>query len=226
VGATIGQLLPFAVVVALSPMPIVAVVLMLVTPKARSNGLAFLAGAVLGIAGLGAIVLAVSSGIGASNDGQPADWVNWVKLILGLALLVLALRQWRARPGDGDEVATPKWMGSVDSFTPAKAFVTALVVVVALNPKNLLVVIAGADVVAEAGLSTGDQVIAWTIFTVIASLGVAVPIGIYFLLGSRAAAILESIKEWMTRNNAVILAVILLVIGVKLVGDAITGFSS
>ena len=43
-GEAIGQLLPFAVGVAISPLPIVAVVLMLVTPRARSNGPAFLAG--------------------------------------------------------------------------------------------------------------------------------------------------------------------------------------
>jgi hypothetical protein len=38
VGDAIGQILAFAVVIALSPVPIIAIVLMLGTPRARANG--------------------------------------------------------------------------------------------------------------------------------------------------------------------------------------------
>ena len=41
-GQAIGQVLPPAVGVGLSPIPIVAVIVMLVTPRARVNGPAFL----------------------------------------------------------------------------------------------------------------------------------------------------------------------------------------
>ena len=44
IGQAIGQALPFAVGVALSPVPIIAVVLMLSTPKGSVNGPAFLTG--------------------------------------------------------------------------------------------------------------------------------------------------------------------------------------
>jgi hypothetical protein len=70
----IGQVLPFAVGVAISPMPIVAVVLMLVTPRARTNGPAFILGWVVGIAVAGAILLAIAGPANASDDGQPAQW--------------------------------------------------------------------------------------------------------------------------------------------------------
>ena len=46
------------------------------------------------------------------------------------------------------------------------------------------------------------------------------------MLGERAGPILDGLKTWMARNNAVIMAVLCLVIGAKLVGDAITGFSA
>src|SRR4051812_20410600 len=61
--------LPLGVGVALSPLPIVGVILMLPTPRARPNAVAFLAGWIVALAGVGAIVLLISSGIGASNDG-------------------------------------------------------------------------------------------------------------------------------------------------------------
>jgi Sap, sulfolipid-1-addressing protein len=92
-GEAIGQLLPFAVGVAVSPMPIVAVVLMLVTRRARTNGPAFLVGWIAGIAILGAILLAIAGPASASDDGRPAAWVDWLKLVLGLLLLLVAARQ-------------------------------------------------------------------------------------------------------------------------------------
>jgi Sap, sulfolipid-1-addressing protein len=56
-GQAIGQSLPIAVGIALSPLPIVAVVLMLVTERGRVNGPAFIVGWWAGLAIVGAIVL-------------------------------------------------------------------------------------------------------------------------------------------------------------------------
>src|SRR3954447_11720889 len=117
-GEAIGQLLPLAVVVALSPVPIIAVVLMLVTPRARANGPAFVVGWIVGLGIVGAIVLAIAEPADATSDGQPATWLDVLKLVLGVLLLLVALKQWRGRTrGDGD-AATPKWMGAVEGFGP------------------------------------------------------------------------------------------------------------
>ena len=91
-GEAIGQMLPAAVGVAISPLPIVAVVLMLVTPRGRVNGPAFVLGWMLGLAVVGAIVLSVASGASASDDGEPATWVSVLELVLGLAALLLGVR--------------------------------------------------------------------------------------------------------------------------------------
>ena len=53
-------MLPTAVGVALSALPIVAVVLMLVTPRGRVNGPAFIIGWWLGLGIVGVIVLSVA----------------------------------------------------------------------------------------------------------------------------------------------------------------------
>jgi threonine/homoserine/homoserine lactone efflux protein len=223
-GEAIGQMLPFAFGVALSPMPIVAIVLMLITPKATSNGLSFLAGWVVGVAAAGAIVLAVV-GPSATSEGQPEDWTFWLKLVLGVLLIVVGIREWRGRPGAGDEVELPKWMSALDRFTPAKAAGSG-VLLSALNPKNLIFIVGGATVVAQAAISGGGQAVVWALFTLIASIGVLVPVAIYFALGERASALLDEIKTWMARNNAAVMAVLILVIGVKLIGDGIAGLSA
>ena len=48
-GQAIGEILPLAVGVALSPIPIIAIILMLGTPRARSNGPAFALGWLVGL---------------------------------------------------------------------------------------------------------------------------------------------------------------------------------
>ena len=106
----IGQVLTLAVGVSLSPVPIIAVVLMLGTPAGRRNGPAFLAGWVLGLAVVGTIVLLVAGGAGANDGGEPATWVDVLKLVLGALLLLLAVRQWRGRPRAGEAAELPKWM--------------------------------------------------------------------------------------------------------------------
>src|SRR5262245_34181420 len=141
-GDALGQLLPFAFGVAISPMPIIAMVLMLITPRARVNGTMFLLGWIVGVAVTGAIVLAIAGPADATDQGAPADWVNVLKLVLGILLLRVAMREWRARPEPGTDTPMPKWMGMLDGITPAKAAGLAIVLS-AVNPKNLLLIVGG-----------------------------------------------------------------------------------
>jgi threonine/homoserine/homoserine lactone efflux protein len=221
-GEAIGQVLPLAVGVAISPMPIVAAVLMLVSARARSNGPAFIVGWLFGLALVGAICLLIADPAGASEEDGPATWVSWLKILLGALLLLVALRQWRGRPHGAEEPPAPKWMGAIAAFNPVKA-AGAGVVLSALNPKNLLLAVAAAAAIAATGISGGEQALAYAIFALIGTIGVAAPVVIFFALGDRAPRLLGSLRAWMEHNNAVIMAVLLLVIGVKLIGDGIAG---
>jgi threonine/homoserine/homoserine lactone efflux protein len=224
-GQAIGQVLSFAVGVALSPIPIIAVVLMLGTPRARSNGPAFILGWVLGLTVVGTIVLLVSSGASASKQGQPADWVNWLKLVLGLLLLLVAVRQWRGRPRGEAEAALPSWMKSIDRFTAVRAGAFG-VVMSAFNPKNLLLVVGAAAAIAQTGVSAGRQAVALAVFVLIGSIGTGAPVVLYFVMGDRSKRLLDELKAWMGEHNAAIMTVLCLVIGAKLIGDAISGFAA
>jgi threonine/homoserine/homoserine lactone efflux protein len=223
-GQAIGQVLAFGVGVALSPVPIIAVVLMLATPKGRVNGPAFLGGWVVGIAVLGTIVLVVASGASASKQGSPATWVSILKLVLGVLLLLLAAKQWRGRPRGEAQPELPKWMRAVDKFTPMRS--TAMgVALSAVNPKNLLLVVGAAAAIAQTGADAAAQAVALAVFIVIATLGVGSPVAIYYLMGDRATKILGELHDWMARENATIMAVICLIIGAKLIGDAISALT-
>jgi hypothetical protein len=223
-GQAIGETLPLAIGVAISPVPIIAIVLMLGTPRARSNGLAFALGWVAGLTIVGGVLLALASGNARDDDGDPEAWVSVVKLVLGVLFLLLAARTWRGRPRAGQEAAMPKWMQAIDTFTTGKSLGFA-VVLSGVNPKNLALTIAAATAIAQTGISGGEAAVALAVFILVGSIGILAPLGIYLALGARAAGILEEMKSWMAAHNAAIMAVLLLVLGTKLIGDAIGGLS-
>jgi threonine/homoserine/homoserine lactone efflux protein len=113
-------------------------------------------------------------------------------------------------------------MGAIDALSPAKAFGAGVALVV-VNPKNLIITIAAAATIGQSGLSGSDQAIAYAVYALIATIGVAVPLVISVAMGDRSAALLASMKTWMSTHNAAIMAVICLVIGAKLIGDALPG---
>jgi threonine/homoserine/homoserine lactone efflux protein len=224
-GGAIGQVLSFGVGVALSPVPIIAVVLMLATPRGRVNGLAFLAGWVVGLVVVGTVVLLAASGGDASEAGAPADWVSILKLVLGVLLIGLAVKQWRGRPR-GDEVPElPTWMKTVDTFTPTRSAGIA-VALSAVNPKNLILTVGAAAAIAQTGAGAGGQAVALAVFVVLGTLGVGVPVAISVFMGERSTRLLRELHDWMARENATIMAVVCLVIGAKLIGDAITALAA
>src|SRR5215207_181280 len=182
----IGAILPLAVGVALSPIPIVAVVLMLATPGGRTNGIAFVAGWIVGLAVAGTLVLLASSGASASEGGEPASWVGWVKLALGALLLLVGARMWSKRPRGGAEPKLPGWMKTIDSFTTGRSLAMGVALAAPINPKNLLIVVAAGAAIAQTGISASDQAIALAVFVVIGTLGPGLPLGIYFAMGERS----------------------------------------
>ena len=179
-------------------------------------------GWVIGLSVVGTLVLLAASGADASDGGEPATWVGVLELVLGCLLGLVAVKQWRGRPHEGEEAALPKWMQAIDTFGPGKALGLA-VLLSAINPKNLLLTIAAAAAIAQTGADTGSQAVALAVFVVIGTLGPGLPVAIYFVLGARAEHVLSELKAWLAAHNAAIMAVLCLVIAAKLIGDGITG---
>jgi Sap, sulfolipid-1-addressing protein len=80
------------------------------------NGPAFVVGWVVGLMVAGTAILLVAGGADATDGGEPASWVGWLKLGLGLALLAMAAKQWRSRPAEGETAELPAWMKTIDLF--------------------------------------------------------------------------------------------------------------
>lgn len=91
----------------------------------------------------------------------------------------------------------------------------------AVNPKNLILTAAAAASIAQAGLADGDAYLALGVFVVLASSSVAGAIAYRTFGGESAHARLEDLRGWLGRNNAAVMAVILLLLGAKLLGDGL-----
>lgn len=221
-GPTIGDLLPSAVAVALSPVPIVAVILMLGTSRAWSNGVAFAAGWLAGLTAVTVLVVLVAGDTDSNEDASTGASV--AVLVLGLLFLLLAVRQWRSRPQAGETPPTPAWMAAIGRFTTGRSL-TMGVVLSAANPKNLALSLAAAVTVAQAGLPAGQDVVAIATFVIVGSLAVVGPVAAYLVVGERTAQPLASAKQFMTAYSWVIMLILFVVLGAKLIGDGLAGLT-
>jgi threonine/homoserine/homoserine lactone efflux protein len=224
-GQALGNMLPLAIAVAVFPVPIIASVLIVGSDHGLAKGVAFVLAWCVGLAAVGALMLWLGSAADASEGGEPSNWLSGLLLGLGLLALAAAVKQWLSRPGAGAEAPVPGWMRKVDDFTVAKA-AGAGFLLTALNPKNILLAVAAAAEIAAVGLSAGQEIVAIAIFVLVASAGVLAPLVLALALGDRSRDLLDGLKGWMARHNAAIMAVLFLFIGAKLIGDAISGFSS
>jgi threonine/homoserine/homoserine lactone efflux protein len=132
------------------------------------------------------------------------------------------VREWLERPRGDADPPLPKWMQAVDTFTAGRA-VAVGVALAAVNPKHALLAVSAGATIAQAGLEGSDQALALAVFVVLATAGPAVPLAIYLGAGARAQDILADLRHWLVRNDAAIIAVLLLVIGAKVIGDGIAG---
>jgi len=222
-GGAIGEMLPLAIGIAISPLAIVAVILILTTPQARTNGPAFLGGWLLALAVVGGIALVVTDAAESADTSGPRTIVAVLKLALGVTLLVLAWRGFRGRPQPGGDAPLPKWMAALDRFTPGRSLAMGALFG-GVKPKNLILAAAAAAGIAGAGLGGAQQVAVLLLLILVASMAIIAPVAVYFLLGDeRSARVLDGWKTWLQANNSTVMIVLFVVFGVVLLGKGIGG---
>jgi arginine exporter protein ArgO len=213
------ELIPLALVVALSPLSIIPAVLVLHTPRPRPTGLAFLAGWLIGLAALTAIFLEVSSLLGGLGD-KPPGWASWLRIVVGAALIVFGGYRWLTRKMSAH---TPGWIQRLSTLTPIRAAAAAVALTV-VNPKVLFICAAAGLAIGTAGLDTATNVwiaVAW--YVAVAGSTVATPILAYAVSGDRLDEPLARLKDWMERQHAALVAAILIVIGLLVLYKGIHG---
>ncbi|MFG2916059.1 GAP family protein [Kitasatospora sp. NPDC048298] len=237
-GEAIGPMLASAVAVALSPLPLIAVLLILASPHGRANGIAFTAGWLLGLAAVVASVVAAGTALDPARTTP--TWSSWLKLGLGTALLLLAARQWRERPRPGRVTAPPAWLLSIDRLTAARSAGLAVVLIVA-HPKTLIPAVGGAASIAAAptgtgvgvgvgittgiGIGIGGKAVAATLMVLLGSLGTLLPLVVHLVGNDHARHTLGEWRAWTATHNAAIMTAVPLLLGAEYLGAAVSGLA-
>ena len=215
----IGEILPLAVVIALSPIPIVATILMLLSPRARSTGIGFLVGWIVAVMVLVAVFSALSNLLPAPDSEGSSPVSAVLKIVIGTALVVLGIRKWTGRAGRDELASEPAWMARVDSMSGRGAVLFGMLL--GANPKNVLVALAAGVAIGSSGLTIPEEAIAGALFTAVAAASVAIPVIIYLAAAGRMHAPLVTVRGWLVENNATVMSVQSLVIGVVVIGAGI-----
>ena len=218
----IGEILPLALVVTVSPLNIIPSILLLFTEKPKRTASAFLLGFVVGVGLVLGVIVVVAGVINLTTGAGSSTWAVAIKGILGIYLIAAGIRKFRARPRGEAHVMLPGWMDSLSSSSPPRALGVGAVLGAA-NPKNVVVALAAGVVVSTGGLTATQQAISCALYVAIAAAGVAAPIVTVLLLGERSGHVLEEWRHWLERNNTTVMAVLFFVFGVVLLGQAISG---
>ena len=214
--SVLTKLIPLGLVIALSPITVIPAVLVLHAPRPRPASLAFLGGWLLGMAALTAAFVGASDLLGGLHQAPPT-WASWLRVVLGLALIVFGVLRWLTRHRQGQ---TPAWMRSFSKLTPLRAGVTGAVLVV-VRLEVLILCAAAGLAIGTGGLGVAAGWITGAVFIAVSSSTVAIPILAYVGAGDRLDDALERLKAWMEENHAGMLAVILVLIGLLVLYNGI-----
>jgi hypothetical protein len=220
VNGAIGDLLPAALTIFISPMPITALLLVLLSRQGIALAVAYAGGWVLGI-GLEVALFTVLGGVAFAGSGDAKALVGGlVDLAVAATMLTMAAVAWHGRPHDGVAPKPPAWMATIDHMSWWSAMALALVFAV-FSPVNLSVTAGAGAALAGAGLGAVATTLVALVFVAVGTASITGPVVAFAVARDRVRSPLEALRSWLLRHNATVLTVLLLVIGATFLGRAI-----
>lgn len=213
----VGQIVPLALAVAFSTVPIIAAILILLSDAKPLVSIALLLGWAAGMALVLTLLTLGVALIPASSPPRNDTTVGVVRILLGSTLFVYSIGKWRRRSARASEA--PRWMDALSRINAVGAL--GFGVALALRPKNVVLSIAGAVVIGDASLPVSDAALVIGIFTLIGVSTVAVPIIGHFSAPEKTRNPLNATRTWIINNTATIMLVVVLLVSLIIIGSGI-----
>lgn len=214
----IVRLLPIALAVAISSVPITTTIFILLSPNRTRSGVAFLIGWTTGIALMITLFTLFARAVPTPRSTREPDVaVGVIEIVAGAALIVLEIIGLIRSRGRTPEA--PKWVTAAAKLGPWSSLGLGLIMNV--RPKGIfLAVAAGVTVHADAA-SVPVAVVAIVIYTVVGASTVATPIIAMLAVPAVFEPRLLRINAWMIRRGSTLTRVIIAILGAVIIGMGI-----
>ena len=206
----IKHVLPMTFGIVASPSPMIAIIILLMTQRAKLNASSFLLGWYTGLIGVGLIVLIIP-GLAKKSTYTPSN-LAWARLILGSVFLIVSIFIARKIPRKGRQAPPPRWLPKLDSFGFLQSFTFGFFFA-APNIKNSSLVAAGMTSIIPFSLRLDQELLILILFCLVASIGVLIPPVVYLLFRGNAESVFNAMKKWLIMNRALILFLLVIIIG-------------
>ncbi|MBB3159146.1 hypothetical protein FHS07_002864 [Microbacterium proteolyticum] len=209
--SSLTPLLPLAVGMAISPLPIVAVIAILLSARGRSAAPVYTAtffGVTLAAIAVGALTAAGAAG---ATHGGGRLVVTALGALLTVGFTTMSILSWRGRPKRGAPPTPPGWLAAMDAITPARAAGLGLLMA-ATNSKNLPLELKGGSLIGAAHLPLLVAALFCVGLAVAGSLTLILPTALGATGLPRVVAALDRLKSEMIDHNAMIMTVLFAVL--------------
>ncbi len=200
-------LLPLATGMLLSPLPVVAVVAILLTPRGRASAPVYTAAFTL----VSVLVVALGAAGAARASSAGGGEARIVSLILAAVLTVgfavLAVVSWRSRPRHGEPAVAPSWLAAIDAVTPRSAVGLGLLMAVT-NTKNIPLELKAGAVIGEAHLAWPMAAVLCLAVALAGSLLLIAPAIVSLTGSARVHDALQGLKSQLISHNAAMMTVL------------------
>lgn len=223
----VGELLPVAIGLAmLGIMPMIAAVVLMSSDGGPPKAWAFVTGYFVALVSVTLLLVAAGQQVEESHsDASNATGESLIQILLGIVLLFLSYRNFRKRDAVSTDASGPGWLKTVNNISIPTALGLG-VMAGAINPKNLALIPGAAMTIVAGDLTTAGVVTTSIVFAFVGSCSLAIPLVIPLFAGDRTDEVLTSLREWLTRNTAVIMMVLLFILGWVLIGRGLSGLGN
>ena len=216
------EIVLWATGIALSPTVTIMVIFLLLSSRPRANAGAMAAGWVLSLTAVALLAFVLVLVFRVSGGGQPDPAIEVLRVVLGVLLFAAGgVLWWRAKK-HGPATDLSRLTGALDSVTPRRSFLLGVAVG---DLKAFILTIAAASAVAGEPHSAPLLVVVLLVFVLIASLGVLLPTGFFWLKGDDADDTLRRWRDRLEGNTKYAMVGVSLAFGAALLGRGIAGLA-
>ena len=219
------SLLSLAIAATLQPPQVIAMIILLQTRRGIANGLAYIAGMTafrLALGGISWMLFSSLEGSLETSGGEFSIVVGAILVVLGLLMLVHALRKSFSAVGEDDAAAS--WLQKLETISPRPAFLVGLAFL-ALDPKDWIIDISAVNLIAEADLSSSQSLLVYLAYILLAQSLLWAPLLLTVAAPNRARRVLAALNTWMKAHEkhieigvAILFGLVFLVIGLEHLG--------